>query len=361
MRATHLAVGVVVVSLLAVGATAPAAAQVDGNSGEAICADAPPNGDSLVVVLPDDTYVYANEGVTLLPGTEADIALCSGGDVVTTDGDRWPVSNDIDGVNVTSTDPRSYGITIEDVETRTSPDFESAISVDEISTPDVVVAPGKVTTARVGGSTYRVALDDKQAFTTTNESYVETLSSIRRSAANLNRTANGERRISATSNTTERWVANINQTQAVRDNYTTVQSALFRSARGGSGTAVEALDAYDAYHNNELTQATTDLENANEAIEAQARSTALGVLANFIGVALVGAIVGGVGGRVATNRILSGVEVDRRRSSAVDFSPKHLAGQVGFALLSIVGAVALVVGLGLLAPLVAVVRAVIGV
>jgi hypothetical protein len=104
----------------------------------------------------------------------------------------------------------------------------------------------------------------------------------------------------------------------------------------------------------------TDLENANEAMEAQARSTALGVLTNVFGIALVGAIIGGVGGRVVTNRILSDVEVNRRRSSAVDFSPKHLAGQTAVALLFIIGAAALVVTQGLLEPLGAVVQAVIG-
>lgn len=359
MRATHLAVGVVVVSLLAVGATAPAAAQVDGNSGEAICADAPPNGDSLVVVLPDDTYVYANEGVTLLPGTEADIALCSGGDVVSTG--AWPVS-DIDGVNVTGSDEFSYGITTEPVETRTNATFDSAISQrGEVNTPAVTVVPGRVTTTRVGGDTYRIALgsDHRNTFMHANTSYATTRSEMRNAAAALNDTA-GQIAANDSLPDDER-IPEVNRTDTLNEEYTTIQDLLFASAADGNTAAADALEAYEQQHTASLAETRNHLRNANQAIEAQARSTALGVLANFIGVALVGAIVGGVGGRVATNRILSGVEVDRRRSSAVDFSPKHLAGQVGFALLSIVGAVALVVGLGLLAPLVAVVRAVIGV
>ena len=360
MRATHFAVGVVVVSLLAVGATAPAAAQVDGNSGEAICADAPPNGDSLVVVLPDDTYVYANEGVTLLPGTEADIALCSGGDVVSTG--AWPVS-DIDGVNVTGSDEFSYGITTEPVETRTNATFDSAISQrGEVNTPAVTVVPGRVTTTHVGGEPYRIALssDHRNTFMNANTSYATTRSEMRNAAAALNDSLPDDERIPEVIPDDER-IPEVNQTDTLNEEYTTIQDLLFTSAADGNTAAADALEAYEQQHTASLAETRNHLRNANQAIEAQARSTALGVLANFIGVALVGAIVGGVGGRVATNRILSGVEVDRRRSSAVDFSPKHLAGQVGFALLSIVGAVALVVGLGLLAPLVAVVRAVIGV
>jgi hypothetical protein len=359
MRATHLAIGVVVVSLLVVGAAAPAAAQVDENNGEAICEGTPGSGDSLVVVLPDGTYVHADDEVTLLPGTEADIVLCSGGDVVSTS--AWPVSDTIDGVNVTSTDEFSYAITIDPVETRTEPDFGSAIDQrGEVNTPDVAVVPGRVTTARVGDKSYQIALgsDQRNTFMNANTSYTTTLNEMRNAAAALNNSAG---QIDPNNSVPDdQRASNVNQTDTLNGEYTTIQERLFSSAAGGNADAVAALDAYEQRHTTSLAETRNHLRNANEAIRSQARSTALGVLANFIGVALVGAIIGGFGGRAVTNRILSDVEVNRRRSSAVDFSPKHLAGQIGVALLLIIGAVALVVVLGLLDPLVAVVQAVIG-
>ena len=359
MRATHLAVCVVVVSLLAVGATAPAAADVDESNGEAICEGTPGSGDSLVVVLPDDTYVHADDEVTLLRGTEADIALCSGGDVVSTS--AWPMSDTIDGINVTSTDEFSYAITIENVETRAEPDFGSAIGQrGEVNTPTTAVVPGRVTTTRVGGDTYQIALNSSQreTFTDATASYTTTLDEMRNAAVALNDTAG---KIDANDSISDdERIPKLNQTGILNEEYTTIQKRLFTSATGGNAAAADALDAYEQQHTASLAETRNHLRNANEAMEAQARSTALGVLTNVFGIALVGAIIGGVGGRVVTNRILSDVEVNRRRSSAVDFSPKHLAGQTAVALLFIIGAAALVVTQGLLEPLGAVVQAVIG-
>ena len=367
MRVSHLAVGVVVLSLLAVAVAAgpAAAAEIEGTdeNEEAICGDAS-SGNSLVIVLPDETYVHSNDEATLLPGTTGDLVLCS-------DGDLQPIPSawELDegaaaGLNVTGTYEFNYDITVENVETSTDVEFAlttSPGSPGSVGSPAVTATPGQVTTARLGGETYSIALNEDQAstFTEANESYVETLGEIHSSAETLNRSTE-RNRIIATSNTTQEWVSDINQTRTVRTNYVELQRELFSSARSGNANAAEALNGYEAYHDRTLARTSDELESAKQNIDQQASATALGVLANFVGVLLVGAVVGGIGGRVATNRVLAKVEDKRRRSSAVDFHPKHLAGQLLLALVLLGAAVTVVVTQGLLDPLLAVFSAVIG-
>lgn len=354
MRGTRLIVGIVVVSLLAVGAvTGPAAAQVDSADETEICTEAPANGDSLVVVLPGDRYVHADQEVTLLPGTEADIALCSGGELISTS--AWPVSDDVDGVNVSNAADFSYAITITNVEESGPVEFGPAIEQrGDVNTPSVTATPGRLVVTQVDGETYRVAVDadDRNRLDQANSDYEGTIEEMQTAAVNLNESAG---QIAPDHGTPDdERVADINQTQAVNDNYTQIQSVLF------DADATSALQAYEQQHNATLAETRGHLENANQKVAAQAQATATGVLGNFLGVLVGGVIAGGVGGWFATNRILARVEVERRRSSAVDFQPKHLAGQAVVALVLIGIAVGLAVGLGLIEPLIAVVQAVIG-
>ncbi|GGI96674.1 hypothetical protein GCM10008995_03370 [Halobellus salinus] len=360
MRGPHLGAGIVVASvLLAVVAAGPAAAQTVDPADEAeICPGT--SGDSLVVVLPGDTYVRPGGDATLLPGTEAEIALCSDGGVVSTT--AWPVDGGINGVTVGESERFSYPVTVEAVEGPTPVEFAPAIGQrGDVATPTVTAAPGNVTTIGVGGSTYRVAVaaDNRDRLRRANNSYTETRNGMRTAAADL--AENAGRLDPAPDIPDDRRLPQINRTRAVTTNYSTIQSRLFNAAANGDTGAVAALDAYERQHNDALGETRDSLETANRAIERQARSTALGVLGDLLGVALAGAVVGGIGGRVLTDRILSQVEIDRRRSSAVDFRPKHLAVQLGVAVVLVAGAVALVVTQGLLDPLVAVIRAVIGV
>lgn len=354
MRGTHLTVGIVVLSLLAVGAvTGPAAAQVDSADETEICADAPANGDSLVVVLPGDRYVHADQAVTLLPGTEADIALCSGGELISTS--AWPVSNDIDGVNVSSSDDFSYAITITNVEESGPVEFGPAIEQrGDVNTPSVTATPGRLVVTEIGGGTYRVAIDgdDRSRLDQANSNYESTIEEMQTAAVNLNQSAGEIAPDHGISDDDER-VPNINQTQAVNDNYTQIQTVLF------DADATGALRAYEQQHNATLAETSGHLENANQKIAAQAQATATGVLGNFLGVLVGGAVLGGIGGWFATNKILARVEVERRRSSAVDFQPKHLAGQAVVALVLVGIAVGLAFGLGLIEPLIVAVQAVI--
>ena len=360
MRGTHLGVGVLAASiLLAVVAVGPAAAQTVDPADEAeICPGT--SGDSLVVVLPGDTYVRPGEDTTLLPGTEAEIALCSDGEVISTT--AWSVDGGIDGVGVGESERFSYPVTVEPVAEPTPVEFAAAIGQrGDVDTPTVTATPGNVMTVGVDGTTYRVAVaaDDRDRLRQANDSYTETLDGMRTAAADLDE--NAGRLDPDPGVPDDRRLPQINQTRAVTTNYSTIQSLLFSAATSGNAEAVAALDAYERRHDDALGETRDSLETANRAIERQARSTALGVLGNLLGVALVGAVVGGVGGRYVTSRILSDVEIGRRRSSAVDFRPRHLAGQMVAAVVCVGVAVTLVVTQGLAEPLVAVVRAVIGV
>ena len=360
MRGATLGVGIVAASiLLALVAVGPAAAQTVDPADEAeICPGT--SGDSLVVVLPGDTDVRPGDDTTLLPGTEAEIALCSGGEVISTT--AWPVDGEVDGVSVGESERFSYPVTVETVEEPTPVEFAPAISQrGDVDTPTVTATPGNVMTVGVDSTTYRVAVaaDDRDRLRRANDTYVETLDGMRAAAADLDEDAG--RLDPDPDGPDDRRLPQINQTRAVTTNYATIQSLLFSAATSGNTEAVAALDAYERRHDDALGDTRDSLETANRAIERQARSTALGVLGNLLGVALVGAVVGGIGGRVLTDRILSEVEIDRRRSSAVDFRPKHLAVQLGIAAVLVAGAAILVVTQGLLDPLVAVVRAVIGV
>lgn len=355
MRGTRLAVGVVVVSLLAVGAAAgPAAAQVDSADEADVCEGAPANGDSLVVVLPDDRYVHADQDITLLPGTEADIALCSGGELVSTS--AWPVSGDIAGVDVSDAADFSYPITITPVTEEAGVAFGPAIEQrGDVNTPSVTVTPGRVTEIDVGGDSYDVAIDGtgRERLVRASSDYETAVGEMQTTAADLDESA-GEITPDHGVPDDER-VPTLNQTRAVNDNYTHIQSVLF------AANATAALSAYEARHTGALDEVSGKLKRANGKIAAQARSAAIAVLGNFVGLLVGGVIVGGVSGWFATNRILSRVEVKRRRSSAVDFRPKHLAGQVAIAVVLVGGAIGLAFVRNLLGPLVAAIRAVIGV
>lgn len=361
MRHSRLAAGIVAASVLLVLATAgPAAAQTVDPADEAeICPGTP--ADSLVVVLPGDTYVRPGETATLLPGTEAEIALCSGGEVISTT--AWSVESGIDGASVADPGEFSYPVTFDPVEEPTDVEFASAVGQrGDVDAPSVTATPGKVATTRVGGDAYRVTVatdGGRERFERANASYTATLEGIRVAAADLDENAGGLDPDADVPD--DRRLPQINQTRAVTANYSFIQSVLFSSAASGNAEAVAALDAYEQRHVAALADARDSLESANRAIARQARATAVGVLANFVGVLLVGAVVGGIGGRYLTDRILSGVEITRRRSSAVDFRPRHLVRQFVVALVFVGGAVALVVTQGLLGPLVAAVRAVIGV
>ena len=364
MRASRLAVGMIVVSVLVVAAaSAPTAAQIEGTDQEEaeICGDAPA-GNSLVLVLPGDTYVYPGGQRALLPGTTGELALCSDGELQTT-----PATWDVDegsttGLRVTSESDYGHTVTVEPVEASTSVGFGVTSDLGgSIESPTVTASPGRVMTVGVGGDTYRVSVNDgdRDRLRRANDSYTATLDGMRTAAADLDEDAG---QLDPDPDVPDdRRLPQINQTRAVTTNYSTIQSLLFSAATSGNTEAVAALDAYERRHDDALGDTRDSLETANQAIEQQARSTALGVLGNLLGVALVGAVVGGIGGRVLTDRILSEVEIDRRRSSAVDFRPKHLAVQLGIAAVLVAGAVILVVTQGLLDPLVAVVRAVIGV
>ena len=357
MRLVRLTVGIVVLSLVFGGVAAgPASAQVNEDSGDQICEDAPPDGNSLVLVFPDETYVYGDESVTLLPETEADIILCSGGNVEDTGTWPGPSNGGIDGANVISQDDFSYSINFTDETASVS--FESAIESsdevtgpDEVNAPDVTVTPGRIASISVDGESFTVVVDseDRSDLTDANGSYVTTLNGMQTAAGNLNNSAED----GSIDGLDGSLSAADNKTQALNDNYTQIQSILFTANSTG------ALNAYEERHNSSLAEVQENLDNAKDKIDTRTRNTAVGVLINLLGVLLAGAVVGAVGGWYGTNRVLADVEGKRRRSSAVDFRPKHLAGQAAVAVLFIGGAVALAVVLGLLNPIIVAIGAVI--
>jgi len=355
MRTARLTLGVVVLSLVVVGAAAgPASAQVDSSNGGEVCADAPTTGDSPVIVLPDGSYIHpdgsSNIESTLLPGTEGDLALCSGGDVEPTG--AWSIG-DVRGISVDETDEYSYRITVTDVTERATADFGPAVqNRDNVNDLRVNITPGRVAVTQIGGESYPVTINDtdRGRLLDANEEYESTLDEMETGARELNNTegydpngsvSNGER------------LPRIDQTDTVNQSYDEIQSVLF------SANTTDALDASENYRSDRLEGIENHLESAKQALTEQTRDAAVGVLGNFFAVLLVGAVLGGVGGRFATNRILSSVEAERRRSSAVDFRPKHLAGQVAIALVLVVGALALALTQDLLGPLGAAIEAVI--
>lgn len=358
MRGRTLAAGVVAASLLVLGLAAvagPAAAQVDPANEDDVCEGAPDDGDSLVLVLPGGTYVHAGESVTLLPDTEADVALCSDGQIDPAGADSaWALQGTVDGITIDSTGENSYGIVVDDVTREVSVDLAPAVSSRSVTAPEITASPGKVTAARVDGEAYRVAFDgNRQAFVDANGSYVTTLTEMRSAAERLNRSAGSG---SVNRSTFE----DVNRTAALREEYASVQSLLFDSTTGGGGAATAALEAYQRRHQGAVAETATHLRNANEKLRGRTASLATTVLANLLGVLVVGAVVGGVGGRAGTNYVLERVENKRRRSSAYDFRLRQLLPQFGVAFLLVVAAVGVAVGVGLVEPLVAAVLAVIG-
>ena len=368
MRYSRLAVVIVVASLVAVAAaSAPAAAQIEGTEQEEtdICGDT--SGNSLVLVLPGDTYVYPGDQRALLPGTTGELALCSDGQLQLTPA-AWDIDNgSTTGLRVTGEHDYSHTITISPVDGSTPVGFGVTSDLEgSIESPNLNATPGRVMTVGVAGNEYNVTVandSERRAFEEANTSYTATLEEMREAATDLNGSA-GQLDPNASVSDDER-LPQINQTRAVTANYSDIQSLLFSSATSGNTEAVAALDAYERRDIDTRGEIRDTLATVNQAIAQQTRNTAVNVLANLVGVLLVGAVVGGVGGRFLTDKILSKVEIDRRRSSAVEFSPRHLAIQLGAAVLLVGAAVVLVVLSNLLDPLLATVsaavRAVIGV
>jgi len=366
MRGQSLVAGAVAASLLLVGLAAvagPAAAQVDPANEDDICEGAP-DGDSLVLVLSDGTYVHAGDSVTLLPGTEADVALCSDGQIDPVGADSaWALQGDVDGISINSTDQSSYGIVVSDVSGDVSVDLAPAVSSRSVTAPDVTASPGRVTTARVDGEPYRIAFDSdqRQRFTDANQSYVTNLTRMNSMAESLNGSLNEgvkpeDLDVSSLNNTTE----DLNRTAEVQTQYRRVQSLLFESATGGNAGATAALDAYQDRHRRTVAGTATHLRSANAKLQQKTSELATDVLLNLLGVLVVGAVVGAVGGRTATNYVLRQVEGKRRRSSAYDFRLRQLLPQFGTALLLVAAAVGVAVATGLVGQLVEAVVAVIG-
>ena len=360
MRMGRLTVGIVVLSLVVAGvAVAPASAQVDSSNGAEVCADAPRDGDSLVVALPDGTYVYGNEAVTLLRGTEADIALCSGGednDVVPTSAWQGLSDNEIEGITVTSENEFNYSISVGDVAESRGINFGSAIEDrGEVNSPDVTVTPGRVGSISVDGERYTVVVDDstRSNLTEANDSYRTTLDGMQTAASNLSRSVGDKNTTELNTTNLNGQLSEINRTQRLNDDYAQIQSILF------TANATGALNASEDQHTESLAKVRENLTATNVELDRRTGQKARGVLGNLFAVLLAGAVLGGVGGWYGTNRVLSDVENKRRRSSAVDFRPKHLAGQAAVAVLFVGGAVALAVVRELLNPLIIAIGAVI--
>jgi cell division protein ZapA (FtsZ GTPase activity inhibitor) len=351
----RLTIGIIVLSLVLGGVAAgPASAQVNDDNGAEVCADAPRDGDSLVVALPDGTYVYGDESVTLLPGTEADIALCSGGEdnnVVPTSAWPGPNNNDIDGVNVISQNEYNYSIRVTDVPEDPDISFGSAIEQrNEVNAPEVAVTPGRIASISIDGERFTIVVnsDTRRNLTDASGSYETTLNEMQTAAGNINSSAkNGS--IEGLNES----LSGVNKTRALNDDYAQIQSILF------TANATGALNASEEQHTKSLKEVQENLTATNGKLNDRTGNTAGKVLDDLLAVLLAGAVLGGVGGWYGTNRVLSDVENKRRRSSAVDFRPKHLAGQAAVAVLLVGGAVALAVVLGLLNPIIVAIGAVI--
>jgi cell division protein ZapA (FtsZ GTPase activity inhibitor) len=214
----------------------------------------------------------------------------------------------------------------------------------------VTVTPGRVASVSVDGRSFTVVVDrdTRSRLGEASDSYGTTVEEMQTAAGNLNGSVED-----GNATELEAQLSEVNQTRALNQDYTRIQGILF------AANATGALDAYEKRHTESLAEVRGNLTDANQSLAQQTQGAATSVLGNLLAVLLVGAVLGGVGGRFATNRILSSVEAERRRSSAVDFRPKHLAVQLAVALVLVGGAVALAAVLGLFDPLIIAVEAVI--
>jgi hypothetical protein len=357
MRVNGIVLGVVVGMVLLAGVAAPTTAQ-SGDDASSICPGTA--GDSLVVVLPDGTAVQPGDSATLYAGTGGELVLCSGGEFDTNPtGSRWELNGDaIDGITVEGSSEYRYEITIANVDERVTIDFgaDSAISgPSEVNTPDIEATAGTLDVVSVGGSgPYRISFADEDRLTRfqdANDTYVSTAGEMRTAAAEIN--ADGA--------AVDRGrITELDQTTAFRDSYDTVQRSLFAAAAAGDADATAAMGAYADHREETVTAVQNDLRAANEKLGSRARNGATSLLLNVVGFLIVGAVVGGALGRYVTGKILGEVAHKRSRTSAVDFSPRQLAGQLGAAVLLLLAATGIGWYFGLVDALVAALRAVIG-
>lgn len=342
MRTTHLAIGIVVISLLAVGAT-PGSVTAQNNA--EVCPGTP--GDTLVIVFPDGTAVHSGS-VTLLPGTEGDFVLCNGGSRDFTV--EWSLNGEIEGISIGEAGDRSYPITVQNVSTQTSPQNPASAVTNhtDVSGPDIIVTPGRIAAVEVGEETYPVVVDadDRSQLNQASSDYEAARSRMLNAAERLNGTENVSSGFEEFNQTRDSYAD-------VTENYTDIQLVLF------DANATRVLEEYDQRHAEGVNNTRVHLKNAKENITGEVENDAFDIVGGLIVFLIVGSIVGAVGGRFVTDRILTQVEGKRRRSSAVDFRPKHLAGQAAAAVLLVGGAVALAVVLKLLNPIIVAIGAVI--
>lgn len=344
----------IAVALLA-GAAVPAAAQSAGDGD--VCPTG--SGNSLVVLLPDGTAVQPGDEVALYTGTEAELFLCSDGDYTSNPtGSLWELNGDaVDGVVVDDDGALEYRyeITFDGVDEPTPVDFGSGIDgPSDIDEPSVTATPGHVAVLSVGEEQYRVSLsnaDEAETLRQRSQTYASTASEMRDAASSL-RSAN-ESGVDAST------VETVNQTGELNESYAAVQTTLFAAAADGDEDAAAALDAYHAHRDDTVASAREGLNSAQNSVQRDARSAAMSVLLNVLGLLAVGAVIGGAGGWYYTKGIMEDVDYKRSRVSGFDFGSSLLAKQLVVAGVLLVAAVGIVVGTGLTDTLVAVFRAVI--
>ncbi|MFB6091747.1 MAG: hypothetical protein ABEK02_01910 [Haloquadratum sp.] len=349
MRTKRIALGVLAILVIFSGTASPVAAQSVSEE------DCPVGEDNLILVLPGGTVVEPGENITLYPGTKVNIALCDGGIPMTPGPNKYWALRSAEGLSVAEPKGKFYPATIANVNATVEVALGEATTKDSVTAPKLTVVAGNVVTASPGEETYQISVENPSQFRKRNEAYYKTAREMRTSANRLNRSAD-------TGNISKlsKKRRGVNQTGVLESNYRAVQSMLFRAATRHNRDAVAALGAYYEHRNETLTAVRTDLRNANDQLRTRARKSAMGVVTNLLGFVLLGAIVGGVGGWYVTDRVLDRVAHRRSRTSAVDFHPKQLGGQLLVALVCIVAAGAVVWQFELVGPLGAVFEAVIG-
>lgn len=338
MRATRrsLVVGLLIGAILIVGTATPVA----GEYPEPIEVCDSVDQQRLMITFADGRTVGPEENISVYPGTEFRVLLCTDNDPELAD-TAWRLSS-VDGVSLERSIEYTYVVTVQS----TSQELDITLANElegksSVPAPGLTVFPGYVANTTVD-DTIEVRFRSEQRYERYLDeasAYAENASTVRSISSRLTRTNESDVNTTWANRTVPMLAEKLNNSKDdLNQSHNVLERVIFESATAGNPGVARALDAYDEDRSrlsNESREAvTTQRRSLSDAARASARMT----LGNFLGSLVIGALVGGSGGWYYTKRKLSDVEYLRSRTSAVDFDPRQIAVPLAVAGLLFIGA-----------------------
>jgi hypothetical protein len=337
VRRTLLIVLLVGTALLA-GAVSP----VSGEYPEPFAVCDSVDQQSLVLAFADGRTVAPGTNVSVYPGTEFKIYLCTDNDIELA-GTAWQLSS-VDGVTQEDQTDYAYVLRARAASQQTSIELRNKVEgKGSVRAPGLTIFPGYVATTGVDSS-IQVRFTSEERFsnyTRQEDTYGNSAARIQSVVTELEQTNRSEVTHNWTTSMDDRLEELNESTGSLNRSHRKIERLLFGVAADGRPGAPRALTAYQTNRSEVLEASRSAVTNQTETLSAAAHSSARWTLVNFLASIVLGCLIGGGGGWYFTKRKLSDVEYLRSRTSAVDFDPRQIGVPLAVAGLLFLGATAI--------------------